>query len=130
MSIGLFENVGNSLQFAFDNTAKKLLRWIGLSVVFYVPILQFLAIGIFMKVYRGEEPDFSNAGKSFIQGLLLFIAQLVYALIPCLIIILSALFSASESLGAITVVGLIVGIVLAVILGFICVCCLFCPFCD
>lgn len=119
MSIGLFENVGNSLQFAFDNTAKKLLRWIGLSVVFYVPILQFLAIGIFMKVYRGEEPDFSNAGKSFIQGLLLFIAQLVYALIPCLIIILSALFSASESLGAITVVGLIVGIVLAVILGFI-----------
>ena len=74
MSIGLIDNVGDSFKFAFDHTAKKFLRWIGLSIVFWIPIVQFLAIGIFMKVYRGEEPDFTNAGKSFIQGLLMFIA--------------------------------------------------------
>ena len=119
MSIGLIDNTGNAFRFAFDNTAKKLLRWIGLSLVFWIPIVNFIAQGIFLKVYRGEEPDFTDAGKSFIQGLLLFIVQIVYALIPALIVILSMLFSYAESLSAITVAGLIVGIVLAVILGFI-----------
>ncbi|MBO5368098.1 DUF4013 domain-containing protein, partial [Methanocorpusculum sp.] len=117
MSIGLIDNVGDSFKFAFDHTAKKILRWIGLSIVFWIPIVQFLAIGIFMKVYRGEEPDFTNAGKSFIQGLLMFIAEIVYALIPSLIIILCAMLGASEGAGAISVIGVIVGIVLAVILG-------------
>ena len=117
MSIGLIDNVGDSFKFAFDHTAKKILRWIGLSIVFWIPIVQFLAIGIFMKVYRGEEPDFTNAGKSFIQGLLMFIAENVYALIPSLIIILCAMLGASEGAGAISVIGVIVGIVLAVILG-------------
>ena len=119
MSIGLIDNVGDSFKFAFDHTAKKLLRWIGLSIVFWIPIVQFLAIGIFMKVYRGEEPDFTNAGKSFIQGLLMFIAEIVYALIPSLIIILCAMLGASEGAGVLALIGIIVGIVLAVILGFL-----------
>ena len=117
MSIGLIDNVGDSFKFAFDHTAKKILRWIGLSIVFWIPIVQFLAIGIFMKVYRGEEPDFTNAGKSFIQGLLMFIAEIVYALIPSLIIILCAMLGASEGAGVLALIGMIVGIVLAVILG-------------
>ena len=119
MSISLVDNVGDSFKFAFDHTAKKLLRWIGLSIVFWIPIVQFLAIGIFMKVYRGEEPDFTNAGKSFIQGLLIFLAQIVYALIPSLIIILCAMLGASEGAGVLALIGIIVGIVLAVILGFL-----------
>ncbi|MBQ4134328.1 MAG: DUF4013 domain-containing protein [Methanocorpusculum sp.] len=91
-----------------------------MSILLYIPIAQFIVSGIFMKIYRGEEPDFSNAGKSFIQGLLMFIAEFVYTLIPVLIIILSALFSASESLSVITLIGLVVvGIVLAFIIGFI-----------
>ena len=91
-----------------------------MSILLYIPIAQFIVSGIFMKIYRGEEPDFSNAGKSFIQGLLMFIAEFVYTLIPVLIIILSALFSASESLSVITLIGLVVvGIVLAFIIEFI-----------
>ncbi len=119
MSIGLFENVGNSLKFAFDHTAKKFLRWIGMSILFYIPIVQFIITGIFMKVYRGEEPDFSNAGKSFIQGLLLFIAEFVYALIPVLILIFGILLSASESMSVISLIVTILGIILAVIVEFI-----------
>ena len=120
MSVGLVDNVGISLKFAYENTVKKILRWIGMSILLYIPIAQFIVSGIFMKIYRGEEPDFSNAGKSFIQGLLMFIAEFVYTLIPVLIIILSALFSASESLSVITLIGLVVvGIVLAFIIGFI-----------
>ena len=119
MSVGLVDNVGISLKFAYENTVKKVLRWIGMSILLYIPIAQFIVSGIFMKIYRGEEPDFSNAGKSFIQGLLMFIAEFVYTLIPVLIIILSALFSASESLSVITLIGLVVGIVLAFIIEFI-----------
>ena len=119
MSVGLIDNVGISLKFAYENTVKKILRWIGMSILLYIPIAQFIVSGIFMKIYRGEEPDFSNAGKSFIQGLLMFIAEFVYTLIPVLIIILSALFSASESLSVITLIGLVVGIVLAFIIEFI-----------
>lgn len=119
MSVGLIDNTGNAFRFAFDKTAKQLLRWIGLSIVFWIPIVNFIAQGIFLKVYRGEEPDFTNAGKSFIQGLLLFIIQIIYALIPSLIIILSAVFSPAESLSTVTLIGILVGVVLAVILGFI-----------
>jgi len=117
MSIGLVDNVGKSFVFAYENTVKKLLRWIGLSIVFWIPIANFITAGIFLKVYRGEEPDFSNAGKSFIQGLLLFVIQFIYALIPALIIILSALFSMTE-LSVITLIGLLAGLILAVLLGF------------
>ena len=118
MSIGLVDDVGSSFKYAYENTVKKPLRWIGLSIVSYIPIVNFIVWGIIMKIYRGEEPDFSNAGKSFIQGLLLFLAQIVYLLIPALIIIISALFSTAE-LSAITIIGFIVGIIVAVIIGFI-----------
>ena len=82
MSVGLIENVGKSFGYAVDNTLKKILRWIGLTIVMCIPIVNFIAMGLFLKVFRGEEPDFSNAGKSFIQGLLLFIISIIYMIIP------------------------------------------------
>ncbi|MBQ4135074.1 MAG: DUF4013 domain-containing protein [Methanocorpusculum sp.] len=119
MSLGPVD-ADSTFRFAFDNTVKKPLRWVGLSIVFWIPIINFIAMGIFLKVYRGEEPDFTNAGKSFIQGLLLFIILIIYVLIPPLIILnlLSAVFSASESISAITLVGIFISI-LIIILGFI-----------
>ncbi len=82
MSVGLIEDVGKSFGYAVDNTLKKILRWIGLTIVMCIPIVNFIAMGLFLKVFRGEEPDFSNAGKSFIQGLLLFIISIIYMIIP------------------------------------------------
>ena len=82
MSVGLIENVGKSFGYAVDNTLKKILRCIGLTIVMCIPIVNFIAMGLFLKVFRGEEPDFSNAGKSFIQGLLLFIISIIYMIIP------------------------------------------------
>ena len=44
MSVGLVDNVGISLKFAYENTVKKILRWI---VYFIVAVVFAIVIGIF-----------------------------------------------------------------------------------
>ncbi len=130
MSIGLFDNVGKSFGFAIDNTFKKFLRWIGLAIVMCIPIVNFITTGIFLKIYRDEEPDFSNAGKAFIQGLLLWIIQIIYMIIPAIIIwfslggsaataLLADPASADAILGVGALIGLLIAVVVAVILGLV-----------
>lgn len=130
MSVGLIENVGKSFGYAVDNTLKKILRWIGLTIVMCIPIVNFIAMGLFLKVFRGEEPDFSNAGKSFIQGLLLFIISIIYMIIPIIAFvilggasIITAIIAPEAATDAILAGGAGLGIialfVLAIIFGLI-----------
>ena len=87
MSIELGENISSAFSYAFNNTFKHFGRWLGLSVLLLIPIANLIPLGIFLKTYRNEEPDFSGAGKSFVNGLLYFLITLVYAIIPFILIL-------------------------------------------
>lgn len=125
MSVGFIENVDKSFGYAVDNTLKKIRRWIGLTIVMCIPIVNFIAMGLFLKVFRGEEPDFSNAGKSFIQGLLLFIISIIYMIIPIIafvILVGASIITAIIAPVASAILaggGIIALFVLAIIFGLI-----------
>lgn len=114
MSIGLGENIGKSFGFAFENTVKHIGRWLGMTILLLIPIVNFIVVGMFLKVFRNEEPDFSNAGKSFVQGLLATIISIIYCIVPTIIIVVCSLLG---TVGA--VIGLVVGIILYIIIAII-----------
>lgn len=131
--VGIFENIGDSLKFGFrecyGDGFKGFLRMLGLLITCCIPIVFFIPMGIFLKVFRGEKPDFTNAGQSFIRGLLCFVIAILYMLIP---FILFAIFGGLGAIPAVTggdsgavfgvllgSVGLIIAIIAAVILGFV-----------
>ncbi|HJJ31604.1 MAG TPA: DUF4013 domain-containing protein, partial [Methanocorpusculum sp.] len=133
--VGIFENVGASFKFGFrecyGDGFKGFLRMLALFITCIIPIVFFIPMGIFLKVFRGEKPDFTGAGKSFIRGLLSFVIALIYMLIP---IILFAIFGGlalipamaggnAGEIGAAILgsIGIIVAIIAAVILGFVAV---------
>ena len=91
--VGIFENIGDSLKFGFrecyGDGFKGFLRMLALLITSIIPIVFFIPMGIFLKVFRGEKPDFTNAGQSFVRGLLSFVIAILYMLIP---IILFAIF--------------------------------------
>ncbi|HJJ42100.1 MAG TPA: DUF4013 domain-containing protein [Methanocorpusculum sp.] len=99
MSVSIIKNLESSLSYAFENTFKKLGRWLGLSVLLVIPILNLIPYGIFLKIYRDEAPDFSNAGKSFVQGLLYFVISMIYLIIPLILIIVSSIIAAIPDAG-------------------------------
>ncbi|HJJ59057.1 MAG TPA: DUF4013 domain-containing protein [Methanocorpusculum sp.] len=100
--VGLIQNVGESLKYGFaqcyTDGIKGFLRMLALLVLSIIPIVFFIPMGIFLKVFRGEKPDFTNAGQSFIRGLLSFVIALIYMLIP---IILLAIFGGLGAIPAI-----------------------------
>lgn len=71
MSIGIGDNLGKSFGFAKDSLIGKWLNWLLLIIVTIIPIVNLIGNGIYLKIYRGEEPVVKNIGKAFIDGLLL-----------------------------------------------------------
>ena len=131
--VGIFENIGDSLKFGFrecyGDGFKGFLRMLALLITSIIPIVFFIPMGIFLKVYRGEKPDFTNAGQSFIRGLLCFVIAIIYMLIP---LILFAIFGGLGVIptvtggdigavfgGLLASAGIIIAIIAAVILGFV-----------
>lgn len=78
----LFSTGMGAFKFGFGTCTQHILRWLALTVVLIIPILNFLGFGILLKVLRGEDPTFENGGKSFVQGFLAFVIALIYSLIP------------------------------------------------
>ena len=131
--IGLFQNVGESFKFGFSqcyaNGFKGFLRMLALLALCLIPIINFIPFGIFMKVFRGEKPDFTNAGDSFIRGLLFFVVGILYMLVPGILFVitfgisylpLDALGDAGEILlGLLLVIFFLAAIVSAVFLFLI-----------
>lgn len=133
--VGIFENIGDSLKFGFrecyGDGFKGFLRMLALLITSIIPIVFFIPMGIFLKVYRGEKPDFTNAGQAFIRGLLYFVVLILYMLIP---LILFAIFGGLGVIptvtggdigavfgGLLASAGIVIAIIAAVILGFVAV---------
>ena len=128
--VGLIQNVGESLKYGFaqcyTDGIKGFLRMLALLVLSIIPIAFFIPMGIFLKVFKGEKPDFTNAGQSFIRGLLFFIIALIYMLIPIILLaifgglgLIPALFGGDIGAvaGAATgSVGIIIALIAAVLL--------------
>ena len=82
MDIG--KTLNDSLEYAKDAVWGKWVRWLLLIIS---TIIFPLILGYELEVYRGKKPapEPENWGKLFIDGIMLFIIQLIYA-IPVLIV--------------------------------------------
>jgi hypothetical protein len=88
MSIGIGDNLTGSFGYAKDNLWGKFGNWLILAILTIIPIVNWIAIGTYIKVLRGEEPKLENIGKSFVDGLLALIICIIYMLIPAIIAII------------------------------------------
>ena len=86
MSIGIGENLTGSFGYAKDKLMGSIGNWILLIILTIIPIVNFIAMGTYLKVYRGEDPKVENIGKSFVEGLLVLIIAFLYMLIPTIIV--------------------------------------------
>ena len=85
MSIGIGDNLGKSFGFAKDSLIGKWLNWLLLIIVTIIPIVNLIGNGIYLRIYRGEEPVVKNIGKAFIDGLLLCVIGIIYMIIPSIV---------------------------------------------
>ena len=76
MSIGIGANLTGSFGYAKDKLVGNIVNWILLIILSIIPIVNFIAMGTYLKVYRGEDPKVANIGKSFVDGLLAAIIAL------------------------------------------------------
>ena len=126
MDIG--KTMNDSLAYAKDAVWGKWARWILLIIA---TIIFPLILGYELEVYRGKNPapEPSNWGTLFIDGLKLFVIQLVYA-IPVFIVLIvfiggGALLAMRGTPGAIIAgvgsiaLGVALTVIVAVIIGFI-----------
>ena len=127
---------GNMISDAFEYTREALvgrwMRWVLLTIVSIIPIVNFIIFGYMMEIYRGTKPapELENWGTLFVDGLKLFIVMLIY-MIPVIVII--AIFGGIGFLGMIAsgdasgnsavaagaIASLMGGIFLALIVGLI-----------
>ena len=85
MSIGIGDNLSESFGYAKDKLVGSIGNWILLIILTIIPIVNFIAIGTYLKIFRGEDPKVENIGKSFVDGILAFIILFIYLLIPIFI---------------------------------------------
>ena len=85
MSIGIGDNLGKSFGFAKDSLVGKWLNWLLLIIVTIIPIVNFIGMGTYLKIFRGEKPEVSGIGKSFVDGLLAVVIGIIYMIIPAII---------------------------------------------
>lgn len=78
--------LGNSFEYTKEALMGKWVKWILLIIS---SIIFPLIMGYMMEIYRGKDPapELENWGKLFIDGIKLFIVQLVYA-IPLILVAL------------------------------------------
>lgn len=126
--VDIRKTMTDSLDYAKDAVWGKWARWILLIVS---TIIFPLILGYTLEVYRGKKPapEPANWGTLFVDGLKLFVIQLVYA-IPVFIVLLvfvggGALLATRGTPGAIIAgvgsiaLGVILTVIVAVIIDFI-----------
>jgi hypothetical protein len=125
MSIGIGENLTGSFGYAKDNLWGKFGNWILLIILTIIPIVNFIAVGTYLKIYRGEDPKVENIGKSFVDGLLALIIAFIYMIIPTIIfvVVCGAAFAglASGSVAALAGAGIggIICLIIFILFGLI-----------
>lgn len=120
--------VGDAFEYAKDGVWGRWTRWI-LLVISYIIFPLLLGYGV--RIYRGEEPapELEEWGRMFVDGILLLIIGLIYAIPVILIMAIfgGAAFSAilaggdqvQPGLIAASIGSLAIGIILAIIVGII-----------
>jgi len=125
MEIG--KGLSESLEYAKDAVWGKWVKWILLIVS---TIIFPLILGYELEVYRGKKPapELENWGKLFIDGLKLFVIQLIYAIpviIVAVIFIGTGVFllvsnpNAWMAAAGSFVIGLILTLIVAIIIGLV-----------
>lgn len=115
MTVTTLENIRESCGVAVKNTIFSIPRWIALTIFTCIPIINFIASGVFLKIYRKEEPAITEVGKCFIQGLLSTIITLIYSIIPTIIIIIILLCG----MNAESMIVVLADCLLTLLIGFI-----------
>jgi len=116
MSIEIGDNLTGSFGYAKEKIVGNIGNWILLMILTIIPIVNFIAIGTYLKIFRGEDPKVADIGKSFVDGLLAFIIAVIYMIIPTII----ALILGGGTLLAAGLTGSAASFVAASIGGFIC----------
>ncbi len=109
MTIGIGDNLSKSFAFAKDSLVGKWLEWLILCVLTIIPIVNFIAIGTYLKIFRGEEPKFnaSDIAKAFIDGLMVFIIMIIFMIVPLILTVI---------LSIIPIIGTLLGLVIMIAL--------------
>ncbi len=79
-------------------------------------------MGTYLKVYRGEDPKVENIGKSFVDGLLIFIITFLYMLIPTVILLIlggGSIFAAGLTGSQAAIAGVGIGVLVLCIILYI-----------
>jgi hypothetical protein len=122
MDIG--KALNDSLEYAKDAVWEKWVRWLLLIIS---TIIFPLILGYELEVYRGKKPapEPADWGKLFIDGIMLFIIQLIYA-IPVFIVLLIfvgagvlALMGGSPAAVIAGVGSILIGVLITVIVAII-----------
>lgn len=125
---------GNMISDAFEYTREALIdkwmRWILLTIVTIIPIVNFISLGYMMEIYRSTKPapELEDWGTLFMDGLKLFIVTLIY-MIPVIVIIavfggigvlgMAASGNGDSALAAGAIASLMGGIFLALIVALL-----------
>ena len=110
MSIGIGDNLGKSFGFAKDSLVGKWLNWLLLIIVTIIPIVNFIGMGTYLKIFRGEKPEVSGIGKSFVDGLLAVVIGIIYMIIPAII---------GAIVGGLGVIGSIISVIVYLLFALI-----------
>lgn len=109
--IPIGENLESSFIYAVNNTVRSLGKWTVLFLLTLIPIVNFIALGVYLRTIRNEEPDFSDAGRSFVEGTFCFLACLIYYIVPIILIIASPIVMIVQGEGGLTVLSIIMLVV-------------------
>ena len=116
MRLSIGENVSASFLFAKNGLVGHWVRLILLIIISAIPIVNFIAIGYIVKIYRGGKiaPELEGYGRMFIDGVLLVIIGIIYAIIP-IILICAGFFLGALEASATGVIIALIGIIVAII---------------
>ena len=135
MDIG--EVIGDSIKYPSQNWKKVIILGI-LSIISFLIIPVFLVLGYFLRIIKAtiagsdELPEFDEWGDMLIEGLKVFIVELIYFIIPAIIIIIGTWASLGSLIAAqgagiassTAIFGLLggfmlIGVIIAIVIGLI-----------
>ena len=116
--IRIGENLSRSLVFAKDGLIGHWVRWVLLIVISIIPIVNFIANGYAVKIYKGGEtaPELERYGELFIDGLKLTVIGLAYMIIP-IIITQAGEYLGTEEISITAIMLILVGTILTLVAG-------------
>ena len=127
MTLSIGSNLKESFNFAKDGLVGHWVRWLALIIISIIPIVNFIAPGYAVRIYRGVSyaPDLDDWFGLFIDGLQVIVIAFVYMIIPLFLIVVGIAIiiygmvgdDISSMVGGIALA--VIGAILAFALGFL-----------